>query len=181
VHQTPEQLEAGLGLIREAPAEEGTLELIVRRPVPEERELLEVGELDAEVGLVGDGWSERPSSKTGRPNPEAQVTVTSARAIALVAGGREPEAWAPAGDQLYVDLDISQENLPPGARFAVGEAVLEVSEAPHTGCGKYVRRFGVDAMKFVNSDVGRSLRLRGLNARVVTPGTVRPGDPVRRL
>jgi hypothetical protein len=181
VHQTPEQLEAGLGLIREAPAEEGTLELIVRRPVPEERELLDVGELDAEVGLVGDGWSERPSSKTGRPNPEAQVTVTSARAIALVAGGPEPDGWAPAGDQLYVDLDISQENLPAGSRIAVGDAVLEISTAPHTGCGKYVRRFGVDAMKFVNSEVGRSLRLRGLNARVVTPGTVRRGDLVRRL
>ena len=181
MHQTPEQLEAGLGLIREAPAEEGTLELIVRRPVPEERELLDVGELDAEVGLVGDGWSERPSSKTGRPNPEAQVTVTSARAIALVAGGPEPDGWAPAGDQLYVDLDISQENLPAGSRIAVGDAVLEISAAPHTGCGKYVRRFGVDAMKFVNSEVGRSLRLRGLNARVVTPGTVRRGDRVRKL
>ena len=183
MHQTPEQLEAGLGLIREAPAEEGTLELIVRRPVPEERELLEEGTLDGELGLLGDSWSVRGSSKTtdGGPNPEAQVTVTSARAIALVAGGPEPEAWAPAGDQLYVDLDISQENLPPGARLAVGEAVLEVSEAPHTGCGKYVRRFGVDAMKFVNSKVGRSLRLRGLNARVVTPGTVRRGDRVRKL
>lgn len=181
MHRTPEQLEAGLGLIGEAPTDEGTLELIVRRPVPEEREVLDEGELDADVGLVGDGWSERPSSKTGRPNPEAQVTVTSARATALVAGGPEPDAWAPAGDQLYVDLDISEENLPAGTRLEVGEAVLEVSEVPHTGCGKYVRRFGVDAMKFVNSEVGRALRLRGLNARVVTPGTVRRGDLVRKL
>jgi MOSC domain-containing protein YiiM len=151
--------------------------------VPEEREVLDEGRLDTEVGLVGDGWSVRGSSKTadGGPNPEAQVTVTSARAAALVAGGPNPEAWAPAGDQLYVDLDLSLENLPPGSRIAVGEAVLEVSAEPHTGCGKYVRRFGVDAMKFVNSEVGRSLRLRGLNARVVTPGTVRRGDRVRKL
>lgn len=181
MHRTPEQLEAGLGLIREAPAAEGTLELIVRRPVPEEREVLDEGELDAEVGLVGDGWSERPSSKTGRPNPEAQVTVTSARATALVAGGPEPAAWAPAGDQLYVDFDLSQDNLPAGARLAVGEAVLEVSADPHLGCGKFARRFGVDALKFVNSEVGRSLRLRGLNARVAVPGPIRRGDPVRKL
>ena len=184
MHQTPEQLEAGLGLIREAPAEEGTLELIVRRPVPEERELLEEGTLDGELEtarrqLVGAG---QLKTTDGGPEPGGAGDRHRRRAIALVAGGPSPRRRAPAGDQLYVDLDIGQENLPPGARLAVGEAVLEVSEAPHTGCGKYVRRFGVDAMKFVNSKkVGRSLRLRGLNARVVTPGTVRRGDRVRKL
>jgi hypothetical protein len=182
-HQPQESLEAGLDLIREAPADTGTVELIVRRPAENERELLEEGVLDAELGLVGDMWSTRPSSSTpdGGPNPAAQVTVTSARAVALVAGGPDHSAWAPAGDQLYVDFDISRENLPAGARLAVGEAVLEVSEDPHNGCGKYLRRFGTDALKFVNSEVGRALRLRGLNARVTVPGTVRRGDCVRKL
>ncbi len=183
MHQTPEQLEAGLDLVREAPTGAGSLELIVRRPAENERELLDQARLDSKVGLVGDMWSTRPSSSTpdGGPNPAAQVTVTSARAVALVAGGPDHMGWAPAGDQLYVDFDISKENLPAGARLAVGEAVLEVSEDPHLGCGKFARRFGVDALKFVNSEVGRALRLRGLNARVAVPGSISPGDRVRRL
>ena len=183
MHRARDELEAGLDEVRGSPADAGTLELIVTRPAEEERELRERAELDSEVGVVGDMWSVRPSSSTpdGGPNPEAQVTVTNARAVALVAGGPEPESWAPAGDQLYVDLDLSQENLPAGSRIGIGEAVLEVSEAPHLGCGKFSRRFGVDALKFVNSEVGRAMRLRGLNARVVVPGTVRRGDRVRKL
>ena len=180
---TPAELEAGLDHVRAAPADAGTLELITRRPAEEERELLEAGELDRSVGLVGDMWAERPSSSTadGGPNPEAQVTVMSARAAAVIAAGEDHERWAEAGDQLYVDLDISRANLPPGARLQVGEAVLEVSQDPHLGCGKFSRRFGVDAMKFVNSPTGRELRLRGVNTRVVTQGEIRRGDPVRKL
>ena len=132
---------------------------------------------------MGDMWSVRPTSSTddGAPNPEAQVTVMNVRATTLVAGGDQPEDLAQAGDQLYVDLDLSKENLPPGTRLAIGEAVLEVSELPHLGCGKFARRFGVDALKAVNSEVGRELRMRGLNARVVSGGEVRVGDPVRKL
>ncbi len=169
--------------MRAAPADAGTLELIARRPAEEERELLDAGELDLRVGLVGDMWAERPSSSTadGGPNPEAQVTVMGARAAALVAASPEPERWAQAGDQLYVDLDLSQANLPPGTRLQVGEALLEVTAAPHLGCGKFSRRFGVDALKLVNSATGRELRLRGLNARVVTPGAIARGDAVRKL
>jgi MOSC domain-containing protein YiiM len=169
--------------VRGAPADAGTLELIARRPAEEQREILDTGELDLRVGLVGDMWAERPSSSTpdGGPNPEAQVTLMSARAVALVAAGDEHERWAQAGDQLYVDLDLSQENLPPGTRLRIGDAVLEVTEAPHLGCGKFSRRFGVDALKFVNSKVGRELRLRGVNARVVEPGAIATGDEVRKL
>jgi MOSC domain-containing protein YiiM len=98
----------------------------------------------------------------------------NARAAELVAGGIERMALC--GDQLYVDLDLSVDNLPAGSLLAVGQVVLRVSEAPHTGCAKFVERFGAEAMRFVNSRVGRQLRLRGMNTRVVVPGTVRLGD-----
>jgi MOSC domain-containing protein YiiM len=177
------RLEAGLGEVFSAPADEGTLELIVRRPAENERELLDAGELDAEVGLVGDMWSTRPSSKgpDGGPDPEAQLTVMNARAARLVADGDSLERWAAAGDQLYVDLDISEANLPAGTRVAIGDAVIEVTPAPHTGCGKFLKRFGVDAVKVFNSADGRAARLRGLNARVIEPGVVRRGDRVAKL
>ncbi len=181
-HATREELETGLDNVREAPDDAGTLELIARRPAEEQRELLEAGELDLRAGLVGDMWADRPSSSTadGGPNPNAQVTVMNARAAALVAMGDDQERWAQAGDQLYVDLDISQDNLPTGSRLAVGDAVLEVTADPHLGCGKFSRRFGVDALKFVNSRVGRELRLRGVNTRVIEPGTIRRGDVIRK-
>ena len=182
-HATPEELETGLDHVRSAPTEVGSLELIVRRPAEEQRELLATGRLDLREGLVGDMWIDRPSSSTadGGPNPDAQVTVMSARAAALVAAGTAGERWAQAGDQLYVDLDLSQENLPAGTRLQVGDAVLEITEAPHLGCGKFSRRFGVDALKLVNSKTGRGLRLRGLNARVVAEGAIAQGDEVRKL
>jgi MOSC domain-containing protein YiiM len=178
-----ERLEHGLERIREAPAERGRVELIVSRPAEGERELPERASLVPGSGLVGDDWARRGSSATedGGPNPEAEVTVMSARAAALFADGGEHEAWAPAGDQLFVDLDISAANLPAGTRLAVGGAVLEVTAEPHLGCGKFVRRFGVDAMKLVNSDLGREMRLRGLNARVVEAGEVARGDELRKL
>ena len=180
-HAPRHALEARLATIRQAPREAGTVELIVRRPVVEEREVLESAELDLVEGLVGDCWRTRGSSSTPdrSANPEAQVTVMGARAAAAVAGERE--RWPLAGDQLYVDLDLSGEHLPPGTRLQVGAAVLEVTAVPHTGCGKFVRRFGVEAMKFVNSPVGRELNLRGINTKVVVAGTVSAGDEIRRL
>ena len=172
---TADRLEAGLDEVRSAPADEGTLELIARRPVVGERETLQEAELDVELGLVGDSWSERGT----RPNPKSQVTIMSSRAAALVAG--EPEHWPPAGDQLYVDLDLSGDNLPPGTRLAIGSAVLEVSDLPHLGCGKFSERYGEEARELVNSTQGVALNLRGINTQVVQSGTVRVGDAVRRL
>lgn len=178
-HRSPADLEAGLETVRAAPRDEGMLELIVVRPEVDEREVLDAGELDLELGLVGDHWLQRGRS-AGRPaNPDAQVTVMSSRAAALVAGDRD--RWPLAGDQLYVDLDLSDENLPPGSRLALGSAVLEVTEEPHTGCKKFTARFGLDAMRFVNSTEGRALNLRGINTRVVEPGTFRVGDVVSKL
>jgi hypothetical protein len=176
-------LEAGLGRVEASPADRGRLELVVTRPDEELRSLAEAGRLDREVGVVGDMWSRRGSSSTpdGGPNPEAQVTVMNARAAMLFADSDEHAEWAEAGDQLYVDLDLSAANLPAGTRLGIGDAVLEVTEEPHLGCGKFSRRFGVDALKVVNSAVGRQMRLRGLNARVVVDGDITVGDEVRKL
>jgi hypothetical protein len=177
-HRTTEELEAGLDEIAAAPIGAGRLELIVRRPGIGEREVLEVGELDLTVGLVGDTWRDRPSSRTddGSAHPDMQLNIMNARAAALVAV--TPERWPLAGDQLYVDLHLGSEELPPGTRLRIGEAVVEVTEIPHRGCAKFTQRFGLDAHRFVNSAVGRRLNLRGINAKVVVPGTIRTGDPI---
>jgi MOSC domain-containing protein YiiM len=177
-HFTADELEQRLPTTRGAPVAAGRVELVARRPAEGERELLDEAELDLDRGLVGDRWSLGRSH--GRPpNPDAQLTLMSARAADLVAGSKE--RWALAGDQLYVELDISEENLPPGTRLAIGTAVIEVSDEPHTGCKKFVNRFGMDAMLLVNSPEGRALRLRGMNTRIVEPGVVRPGDEIRKL
>jgi len=178
---TAAELETGLAHIQRSPADAGPLQMIVRRPAKGEREVLDEGELDLTAGLVGDNWSTRGSSRTpdGAAHPGMQLNIMNARVVALVA--QDKGRWALAGDQLYVDMDLSAENLPPGTRLSLGDAIIEVTEQPHTGCKKFVLRFGVDAMKFVNSPTGRLLHLRGINARVVQPGTIRVGDVVRKL
>jgi hypothetical protein len=180
-HRTADELESYLDHLRAAPADHGTLELVVRRPGPLRREVLDVGELHPDHGLVGDGWRVRGSKRTadGSAHPDMQLTVMSHRMVEFLAV--DPDRRALAGDQLYVDLDLSVENLPAWTRLAVGEAVIEVTDQPHTGCAKFIDRFGEQAMRFVNGRTGRALRLRGLNARVVAGGPVRPGDPVRKL
>jgi hypothetical protein len=180
-HLTMQELEAALDHLREAPKNDGVLQLIVRRPQIDQREVVEEAELDPVLGLIGDNWSVRGSSKTsdGSPHPEMQINIMNARVTALIA--QEIEHWPLAGDQLYLDMDLSKENLPAGSRIAVGSAVIEVSALPHTGCRKFVSRFGVDAMKFVNSDVGKELCLRGINARVVQGGVVKVGHTARKI
>ncbi|MGH8981903.1 MAG: MOSC domain-containing protein [Acidimicrobiales bacterium] len=181
VHRTREELEAGLATVHASPAEVGTLTLIVCRPGVDERVVLEEGRLDLSVGVEGDNWRVRGSSSTpdGSANPDAQLTVMNARAAALVAGTEDHGGLA--GDQLYVDLDVSEESLPAGARLEIGEAVIELTAKPHRGCEKFARRFGPEALHFVNTGEGLRLRLRGRNAKVVVPGTVRRGDEVRRI
>jgi len=177
---TTAELEAGLDLIRQSPADNGVLELIVRRPRIGEREVLAEARLDPAEGLVGDGWCRRESTRAadGAPHPDMQLTIMNVRAVALVAQARE--RWQLAGDQLFIDLDLSGANLPPGTRLAIGAAVIEVTAEPHTGCHKFVARFGRDAMRFVNSPVGRQLNLRGINAKVVRAGVIRVGDVARK-
>ncbi len=178
---TAAQLEAQLDHLRGSPPDHGTVELIVRRPAVDEREVLEEGHLDLDVGLVGDTWSRRSSTRTddGSPHPDMQLNVMNARTIELLA--RSQERWPLAGDQLYVELDLSVDNLPAGTLLGLGTAVIEVTEQPHRGCAKFTQRFGLDAFRFVDSEVGRVLRLRGLNAKVVVPGVVRRGDVIGKL
>ena len=173
-HRTEAELVAALEEIRRSPTAQGSVDLIVRRPAENEREVLGEGMLDLDEGLLGDMWHRR-----GTPNPDAQLTLMNARAAEVIAGGRERRQLA--GDQLYVDLDLSIENLPAGTRLSVGGAVVEVTAVPHTGCAKFSARFGTDALRFVNKSPGRELRLRGVNARVVTAGAVRVGDTITKL
>ncbi|MEV0901905.1 MOSC domain-containing protein [Actinoplanes sp. NPDC049802] len=182
-HRSLDEILEGLHLVRQSPQGAGTLELAVRRPTTGAREVLARAELHRETGLVGDNWSRRPSSRTpdNSPHPDMQLNVINARFVELIAGP-DRDAWALAGDQLYVDLDLSFDALPAGCRLAIGdEAVIEVTDQPHTGCAKFAARFGRDAHKFVWTDEAKRLRLRGLNARVIVGGTVAAGDTVRQI
>jgi MOSC domain-containing protein YiiM len=174
---TLDELAQGLQEIMRAPRDGGVLEMIVRRPGVGEREIEFEAQLDVERGLVGDNWAVRNGPRP--PNAEAQLTLMNARVTALVAQDRE--RWPLAGDQLYVDLDLSEANLPAGCRLGIGTAVVEVSALPHTGCAKFVARFGQDAMSFVNAPEHRELRLRGMNTRIVRSGAIRVGDRINRL
>jgi len=175
------ELEARLDEVIRSPKDKGVLEMIVRRPAVGAREILEEGQLDLVDGLVGDTWRLRTSRRTadGTPHPDMQLNLINSRLVALVA--QERSRWHLAGDQLYVDLDLSEANLPPGTRLAIGSAVIEVTAEPHTGCSKFVERFGVDATTFVNALERRYLHLRGVNARVVRAGALRVGDAVSKL
>jgi MOSC domain-containing protein YiiM len=177
-YRSPEELLAGVDRVRESPRDQGVVELVVVRPAKYDRRILDTATLDLELGIVGDTWIERGSSRTadGGPNPEAQVTVMNSRAADLVAATRE--RWPLAGDQLYVDLDLSTENLPTGTLLRIGEAELEVTAAPHTGCAQFKARFGVEALRLTATADGRFLRLRGINTRVVRGGDIRPGDTI---
>lgn len=179
-HLTMAELEAGLESILQSPKDNGVVEMIVRRPQIDAREVLQEAQLDLPEGLVGDGWRARISSRKpdALANPDTQLTIMNSRVIALLAQDRV--RWPLAGDQLYIEMDLSAENLPPGTRLALGSAVIEVTAQPHTGCKKFVSRFGLDAMMFVNSSLGRQMNLRGIHTKVVRPGIIRVGDIVRK-
>lgn len=180
-HRTIEELEAGLAQIRNAPSENGTLRLIVARTAVDEREIVEQGELTLESGLAGDNWLARGDRHTedGSADPLRQVTIMNSRVLDLIAG--PTQEWPAAGDQLYADFDISETNAPAGTRLKIGNATLEVTTAPHMGCGKFKVRYGHDALRWVNSEAGVALKLRGINARVIHPGTIQTGDPIAKL
>ena len=175
------ELEKGLDHILASPKDEGALELIVRRPDVDARESIDTGHLDVEQGLVGDNWLARGCRHTpdGRADPEMQLNIMNSRVVALVAD--DPDRRELAGDQLYLDMDLSRDNLPAGTRLSIGDAIIEVTEPPHTGCKKFAARFGKDAMVFVNSGLGKKRNFRGINAKVIQPGDIRVGDIARRL
>ena len=177
---TTEELGQGLDNILQSPKDNGVLELIVRRPAVDEREVITEGTLDREQGLVGDNWLSRGCRHMpdGAADPEMQLNIMNARVVALVAD--DPARRELAGDQLYLDMDLSGENLPPGTQLEIGEAIVEVTEPPHTGCKKFASRFGRDAMVFVNSGPGKTRNFRGINARVIRSGDIKVGDVARK-
>ena len=180
-HLTVDELEAGLENILRSPKDNGVLDMIVRRPQIEEREVLTEGRLDMVEGLEGDNWKTRGSTKTAdnSAHPEMQINIMNSRVIDLVANGKD--RWHLVGDQLFIDMDLSDENLPAGTKLSIGEAVLEVTPIPHSGCKKFTARFGLEAMKFVNSPLRKELHLRGINAKVVQAGSIRTGDTVKKI
>lgn len=178
LHASRESLDPHLPTLRALGSEQGTLELIVVRPTEGERELPETAELTIEDGLVGDRWQPRFDAD-GAPMRETQLTIASTHLLELIA---DRERWPLSGDNLLVDMGLDVESLPVGSRLAIGDTVVvQISEVPHTGCAKFSARFGSDALKFINSPDGRALRLRGVNAHVIVPGTVSTGDAVRRI
>lgn len=176
MHLRTDEIIAGLTRVDASPRDNGTLEMIVRRPAVGEREVIETGELDPAVGLIGDTWRRR--MRKGAVDLDTQLTLMNSRFIDLIAQNKS--RWALAGDQLFVDLNLSRANLPPGTRLDIGAAILEVTAEPHTGCAKFVSRFGRDAMTLVNSALGEDRQLRGIYAKVAQGGVVRVGDVVSK-
>jgi hypothetical protein len=181
IHLTMQELQDGLIELGASPQDRGILEMIVCRPAIGERLILERAELDLIDGLIGDNWRTRGSKHTedGSAHPDAQITIMNSRTIQSITQDRS--RWPLAGDQLFIDLDLSVENLPAGQRIAIGTAILEVTSKPHNGCQKFTERFGHDAIRLVNSPEGRQMRRRGVNARVVQAGTICVGDMVTKI
>ncbi len=181
LHKTMTELEVGLAEAGPSPADDGLLEMIVCRPRDEQRRVLDQALLDPDEGLVGDNWRARGSRSTedGSAHPGMQIALMNSRIIGLLASDRA--RWPLAGDQLFVDIDISPDNMPVGQRFSIGDALLEITDIPHTGCSKFTERFGSDAIRFVNSPEGRAARRRGVYARVVKAGGIKAGDQIKKV
>ena len=180
-HRTAADLTAFLPTIDAAPQDVGLVRSVVRRPAVGQREVLEVGHLDVAEGLVGDTWRARGSRRRddGSAHPDMQLNIMNHRLVEFLA--QDPEREVLAGDQMFLDLDLSHANLPAWSELHIGGpegAVVVVTDQPHNGCAKFIARYGKDAMTFVNGPEGKPRRLRGLCAKVVRPGPVRPGDEV---
>ena len=180
-HLEMAELQDGLSEILASPKDDGRLEGIVVRPARHKRMEPERCEVSLDGGLQGDHWAKGcwKTTEDGKPHPDVQICIMNARCIALIAQDRAN--WAPAGDNLFIDMDLSPENLPVGQRLALGSAILEITAEPHLGCAKFIERYGKDACVFVNSRAGRANRLRGVYARVAQDGAVTVGDSVTKV
>lgn len=180
-HKSDAELNRGVSYILESPKDQGELQLIVARPAINERQVLDQAELHVEQGLVGDNWRARGNKKTPdkKADPQMQLNIMNSRVANLVAGSKD--RWPLAGDQLYVDIDLSMANLPAGSRLSLGETIIEVTAEPHLGCAKFAARFGRAATLFVNSPLGKLANFRGINAKVIRGGKIGVGDMLRKL
>ena len=180
-HLEMAELKDGLAEILKSPKDDGTIKGIVVRPERGERLDVTSRAISLEGGIEGDHWAKGcwKTTDDGRPDPDVQICIMNARCIALIAMDRSN--WPPAGDNLFVDLDVSPENLPAGQRLALGSAIIEITDIPHLGCDKFVERYGRDACAFVNSRDGKRLRLRGVYARVVQDGLITVGDRITKV
>lgn len=179
-YRTETEILEGFEAVRNSPSDQGLLEAIVIRPVSNERRSLQQCRLSPEGGTEGDSWAKGCWLKLpdGRPHPDVQICLMNSRMIHLVAGERD--RWELAGDNLFVDLNLSRENLPTGQRLQIGECVLEITAQAHNGCAKFRQRFGPSALSFVNSPTGKQFRLRGVYAKVIQAGDVRVGDQITK-
>jgi len=175
------ELELGIDEIKSSPKDSGVLEMIVRRPETETREIINSVEINLENGLAGDNWKARGSTHTSdhSADPETQITLMNTRVIQLLSGDKENWGWA--GDQLFVDMDLSMDNLPPHSQIQIGSVILEISAKPHTGCKKFSGRYGIEALEFISTPLGKSLRMRGVNAKVIQSGDIQVGDVIKKL
>ena len=168
--RTIEELEHLWSQVAAPPRDRGTVDLIVLRPAEGERETPESVELSPQGGVHGDRWSQGEE-----PHPEAQVTLMNARVADLIADGVDRALF---GDNFLVDLDLSEDALPPGTRLRLGGALVEITPLPHTGCEAFSERFGNEALRWVNHKKRRGQRLRGLHTRVIEAGSVAIGDAI---
>ena len=180
-HLTLAELEAGLPEILQAPKDNGTLAAIVIRPEPARTGGTGKLRSQPEAGYAGDNWASGCWKTTydGAPHPDVQICIMNARCIALIAQDRGN--WAPAGDNLFIDMDLTPDNVPPGTQLAIGTAVIEITDTPHNGCESFIARYGRDACIFVNTREGKRLRLRGIYGRIVRDGRLAVGDSARKV
>jgi MOSC domain-containing protein YiiM len=178
-HRSAAELEQGLAEVLASPSDIGTLEAIVIRPVEDARRVVQVATLSPEWGVEGDRWFS-PAADGQELDPRHQVSLMNWRILRQIAG--DDDSICLAGDNLIVDLDLSEANLPPGSRLAIGANVeIEITELPHSGCNAFAHRYGAEARAFINNDRGRELHLRGRYGRVITGGSIGVGDAVRKL
>jgi len=173
---TTDEINSNLSFILSSPKDVGKIESIIVRRRKNERELRKEVFLSPEKGVEGDRWYDLSK---GKPDPRRQLTIINSRLIKLLA--QSVERMQLAGDNLIIDLDISDANLPVGQRLTIGKVMVEITDVPHTGCSRFAERYGNDAVEFINAPERSSLRLRGVYAKFLNSGLIHVGDIIKKI